>query len=200
MTFDALAAAGQVLAEHISALLDPLAEGDREALRFLLNARDTMEHQGTADRLILSALLRTMELGVDARKALAVEQIPEVSRFRTHRSDVLQTRVGRAEAKRLATTINQFQLERDKEQVEEIVSFMAAGFMVLPGLGPVTSAQVLVSYSHHGRVRSEGAFAGLAGVNPIPASSGNKTRHRLNRHGDRQLNRVLHSCPVTNDG
>ncbi|MFF2489010.1 transposase [Microbacterium sp. NPDC058062] len=31
------------------------------------------------------------------------------------------------------------------------------------------------------RVTSEAAFAALAGVNPIPASSGNTTRHRLNR-------------------
>ncbi|MDJ0315363.1 transposase [Arthrobacter sp. H35-D1] len=30
-------------------------------------------------------------------------------------------------------------------------------------------------------------------MNPIPASSGNKTRHRLNLHGDRQLNRALHT-------
>ena len=56
---------------------------------------------------------------------------------------------------------------------------------------------MLVSYSHHGRVRSEAAFAALAGVNPIPASSGNKTRHRLNRHGDRQLNRALHTIART---
>lgn len=74
---------------------------------------------------------------------------------------------------------------------------MADGLMDLPGLGPVTSAQIIVSYSHHVRVRSEAAFAALAGVNPIPSSSGNKTRHRLNRHGDRQLNRALHTIART---
>jgi hypothetical protein len=42
------------------------------------------------------------------------------------------------------------------------------------------------------RLRSEAAFAALAGANPIPASSGQVTRHRLNRSGDRQLNRALH--------
>jgi hypothetical protein len=36
------------------------------------------------------------------------------------------------------------------------------------------------------------AFASLAGVGPIPASSGNTTRHRLNRGGDRRLNRAPH--------
>jgi Transposase IS116/IS110/IS902 family len=37
------------------------------------------------------------------------------------------------------------------------------------------------------------AFAMLAGVAPIEASSGKVVRHRLNRGGDRQLNRALHT-------
>ncbi len=32
-----------------------------------------------------------------------------------------------------------------------------------PGVGPVVAAQLLVSWSHRGRVRSEAAFAALAG-------------------------------------
>jgi transposase len=55
---------------------------------------------------------------------------------------------------------------------------------------------VLVSWSYAGRLRSEAAFAALAGANPIPASSGQVTRHRLNRGGDRQLNRALHTIVV----
>ena len=42
----------------------------------------------------------------------------------------------------------------------------------------------------------EAAFAVLAGVNPIPASSGQVTRHRLNRSGDRRLNRAPHTSVV----
>ncbi len=51
----------------------------------------------------------------------------------------------------------------------------------------------LVSWSYAGRLRSEAAFAALAGVSPIPASSGQVMRHRLNRSGDRQRNRALHT-------
>lgn len=47
------------------------------------------------------------------------------------------------------------------------------------------------------RVRSEAAFACLAGVKPIPASSGNTVRYRLNRGGDRTLNSALHLVAVT---
>jgi transposase len=54
----------------------------------------------------------------------------------------------------------------------------------------VTAAIIICAYSHHGRIRSEAAFAALGGVAPRPASSGNTTRHRLNRSGERQLNRA----------
>ena len=62
-----------------------------------------------------------------------------------------------------------------------------------PGVGPIVAAQLIVSWSHKGRVRSEAAFARLAGVAPIPASSGQTIRYRLSRGGDRQLNRALHT-------
>jgi transposase len=56
----------------------------------------------------------------------------------------------------------------------------------------MTAAQLLVSWSHKRRCRSEAAFAALDGVGPLEASSGRITRHRLNRFGDRELNRALH--------
>jgi transposase len=62
-----------------------------------------------------------------------------------------------------------------------------------PGVGPIVAAQLIVTWSHRGRVTSEAAFARLAGVAPLPASSGLTTRHRLSRGGDRQLNRALHT-------
>ncbi len=42
-----------------------------------------------------------------------------------------------------------------------------------------------------GRLRSEAAFAHPCGVDPIPASSGKTTRHRLNLGGDRDANTAL---------
>lgn len=66
-----------------------------------------------------------------------------------------------------------------------------------PGVGPVLAAQLLISWSHPGRVRGEAAFAALAGVSPLEASSGQRTHHRLNRGGDRALNRALHTVALT---
>ncbi len=55
------------------------------------------------------------------------------------------------------------------------------------------AAQLIVTWSHPGRLRSEAAFARLAGVAPIPASSGQTIRHRLSRGSHRQLNCALHT-------
>ncbi len=40
-------------------------------------------------------------------------------------------------------------------------------------------------------------FARLAGAAPLPASSGNRIRHRLDRGADRRLNRALHTILLT---
>jgi transposase len=64
------------------------------------------------------------------------------------------------------------------------------------GVGPINAAVVLTAWSHPGRCRDDAAFAMLAGVAPIPASSGKTVRYRLNRFGDRQLNRTLHNITL----
>jgi transposase len=59
-----------------------------------------------------------------------------------------------------------------RAELERLVAAVAPWLLELPGVGPISAAQVLVSWSHAGRLRSEAAFAALAGANPIPASSG----------------------------
>ena len=86
--------------------------------------------------------------------------------------------------------------EELRAELERLVAAVAPWLLELPGVGPISAAQVLVSWSCAGRLRSEAAFAALAGANPIPASAGQVTRHRLNRSGDRQLNRALHTIVV----
>jgi hypothetical protein len=59
------------------------------------------------------------------------------------------------------------------------------------------AANVLCTWSHAGRCPSDAAFAILSGAAPIPASSGQTVRVRLNRSGDRQLNQALHLIVLT---
>jgi transposase len=104
----------------------------------------------------------------------------------------------RATVRALALTAQRALAARaDAKQLEaelgQLVTAMAPVLVTQPGIGPITAAQLLISWSHHGRFRSEAAFAMLAGAAPVQASSGQVVRHRLNRGGDRQLNRALHT-------
>ncbi|RZI92428.1 MAG: IS110 family transposase [Microbacterium sp.] len=85
-------------------------------------------------------------------------------------------------------------LADNKRQLSELVEAFAGGLQNKLGVGPVSGGQLIVSWSHHGRCRHEAAFAAPAGVSPAPAGSG---RTRLNRGGDRQLNRALHDIVLT---
>jgi transposase len=173
--------------------------GERAALQVLLAARDHMTGERTSCVNALTALLRILDLGIDARRPLAASQITEVSHWR-NRLENLAAATARAEATRLARRIVALdeELAANHRRMQDLVrATPAAGLLDKAGIGPVTAAVAITAWSHAGRVRSEAAFASLAGVNPIPASSGNTTRHRLNRGGDRRLNRALHMVAVT---
>ncbi|KQR52831.1 transposase [Leifsonia sp. Leaf336] len=190
---DAIAAARTALASDLERLTTPRSDGLRSALRVLLVARQAMDSRRTAERNALTALLRSFDLGLDVRKPLTDTQVKEVAGWRQRTTDDAATSTIRQEARRLAVSVQALtaQLAENQTALAGHVQELAPGLQQLLGVGAVTGAILVTAYSHQGRVRSEAAFAALAGASPLEASSGNTTRHRLNRHGDRQLNRAL---------
>ena len=85
-------------------------------------------------------------------------------------------------------------LEREIEVLKRRLGARVAGhpLLGLPGAGPITVARLIAEVGDIRRFRSADALAALAGVAPIPASSGQVQRMRLNRGGNRQLNRALY--------
>jgi transposase len=153
----------------------------------------------TATINALTALLRVSDLGIDARRPLTATQIATIAAWRARDED-LATATARGEATRLAKRVAALddELKDITKRITDLVRQSPASVLLdQPGIGPVTAAVALTAWSHLGRIRSEAAFASLAGVNPIPASSGNTIRHRINRGGDRRLNRALHMAVVT---
>jgi hypothetical protein len=71
------------------------------------------------------------------------------------------------------------------------------GLTELYGIGAVSAATILGEVADIRRYRSRHAFAAANGTAPIPASSGRTSRHRLNRSGNRTLNRVLYTMAIT---
>jgi transposase len=82
-------------------------------------------------------------------------------------------------------------------EIGPLVAQAAPALLELFGVGQETAGQLLASAGDNPeRMRSEAAFAHLAGVAPIPASSGRVHRHRLNRGGDRAANNALHTVAL----
>lgn len=193
---DAHLAALSVLRMSTARLPQPRADGEREALRILLTARRAITTTRTADINQLRALLLAGN-EVDrslARGRLSDAALTNIARRRGTNGDTLEQAVRRGEARRLALAIRAANtaLDDNRIQLNEIVDHLAPGLTRRVGIGPVSAAQAIVSWSHRGRCRNDSAYAALAGVNPIPASSGRTVRHRLNRGGDRRLNQAVH--------
>lgn len=173
--------------------MEPRAAGTRAAIRILLASRHLLDHQRTANRNALTALLRGTDLGLDARASLLDAQITAIAAWRTSNSTDPVIQIAHAEAKRLALAVKHLtsRLAENHKALAQFTEELDPGLQSISGVGPVIAAIITSAYSHHERIRSEAAFAALGGVTPRPASSGNTTRHRLNRSGDRQLNRAF---------
>lgn len=187
---DAIAATMGILSQDVDRLLQLRGKGVRSALNVLVASRHRMESQRTANRNALNTLVRELDLGIDPRTALNDQQVRQISSWREHRSDTVEQRYARAEAIRLAVSILDAdkQLKANRPSMSELDEQLAPNLQSQFGFGAVAVAWILVAYSHTGRIRSEAAFSNMAGVAPLQASSGNTTRNRLNRQGDRLLN------------
>ena len=84
------------------------------------------------------------------------------------------------------------QIEELDELLDQLVAETAPNLVAVYGVGTDTAAALLIAAGDNpDRLSSEAAFAALCGVNPLPASSGRTTRHRLNRAGNRDANHAL---------
>jgi transposase len=65
------------------------------------------------------------------------------------------------------------------------------------GMGVVTAAGLLAELAGTDRFATDAKMAAWAGISPLDASSGRQHRHRLNRGGNRQANRAVHTIALT---
>ena len=164
----------------------PRSGREREHLRLLLLERRSARHARQQALNQLKAALVTLDPTL--RERLEASRPGALAR-----SELLE-RQELAPLRRLANRI--VLLERELAEIDRELrtrtSALAPRLLREPGIGPLCAAQLLVSTADPHRIRKESAFAALAGVSPIEASSGRIRRHRLNRSGDRQLNWALH--------
>jgi transposase len=194
---DALAVARVAVREGVDTL--PVAFLDPEALeiRRLGDHRERLVGQRTALMNDLRWQLHDLDPGFEVplrRLTLASWQ----QRTETHLAAMpasVQVRIARDELDRiraLTDAINALQTE-----ISERVASYRPALLSMPGCGPLTAAKVIGETAGAQRFATAAKFARITGTAPIPASSGSRTRHRLNRGGNRQLNAALHRIAVT---
>ncbi|WP_405970473.1 transposase [Streptomyces sp. NBC_00988] len=191
---DAVRAAREALATEY--VIHPRMRGEREAMRVLLATWLGAAHASTAVINQLKALIISTPDGLrtEMRRLSRSQQVTYCAGLRDRPSLSTEHRMTIRAMRSTAHCVRHLQAEARELESEllQLVRQQASELMELLGVGPITAAQILISWSHPGRFRSEAAFASFVGVAPTPASSGLTNKHRLNRGRERQVNRAMH--------
>ena len=194
---DALAVARAALEEGVDTL--PLArlEGPARDVKLLLDHREDLVNEGTRIQNRLRWLLhdRWPELELPSGCLDRIVWLERLSGRLSRCAQDADVRVMRHQIRRLR------ELVREAKTLERELLLLARGLqprlLALPGVGALTAAKLIAEIADIERFRSEAKLARLAGIAPIPASSGARHRMRLHRGGNRQLNAAFHRIVVT---
>jgi transposase len=194
---DALAVARAALREGPETL--PAAHLDEAALelKLLLDHREDLVRARSEDQQRLRWHLHDLwpDFELPAGCLDRIVWLDRVARKLSRAEQSARVRVSRELVRAIRDRTRRAQeLERE---IGAMVREQAPQLLELPGCGTLTAAKLLAETAGAARFASDAKLARLAGVAPIPASSGNRTRLRLDRGGNRQLNCALHRIAVT---
>jgi transposase len=196
---DAQAVARAVVKDGVDAF--PAAHLDEDAMqiRLLSDHRSDLVAERTRMqnrlRWHLVALAPELEASVKLRaldQLVVLDRIDRRLRAMTPSARVRVARDELAHIRRLTRQITT--LERE---LRDLVKAHRPVLLAEIGCGPMTAAILIGRTAGAQRFKTDASFARQAGVAPIPCSSGQSDRYRLNRGGDRQLNRALHTIAIT---
>jgi transposase len=180
------------------------ADGHAEAIRLFKIAKDSANKARTQAINQLRAVL----VRADPRLRESLAGLGPITLFRTCAAlpDTATDTTGTATivvlqglARRILTLTDE--VKELNKQLTTALKASAPTLLERHGVGPDTAAALLITAGDNPqRLTSAAAFAALCGVNPIEASSGKTTRHRLNRGGDRRANSALYTIVLTRLG
>ena len=107
----------------------------------------------------------------------------------------VRVRIARDELQRIRELT--IAIQKLYRELAVLVTAYRPALLWLPGCGVLCAAKAIGETGGAQRFRTASKYARITGSAPVPASSGQHIRYRLDRGGNRQLNRVLHTIAIT---
>jgi transposase len=185
------------LAAGIETLPTAALAGPELDIRLLVDHRERLVRTRVALNRTLQWNLHDLwpELTLPGGALFSKKWTTKIARRLARAEQTMRVRIARDELRRireLSQTIKALEAE-----IAQLVTPIAPQLLTEPGFGPLTAAKLVGEIAGASRFSSDAKLARAAGVAPIPVSSGNTNRHRLDRGGNRQINATIHRIAVT---
>jgi transposase len=194
---DALNVARAALQEGLGAFPAAHLDGPELGLRLLVDHRERLvRHRVELNSTLLWHLHDLWpELRLPGGALFSKKWTTRISRRLVRAEQTMRVRIARDELRRLRELT--LAINRLEREITELVEQIAPQLLTEPGFGPLIAAKLVGEIAGAQRFATQAKLARAAGVAPIPASSGNTQRHRLDQGGNRQINAALHRVIVT---
>ena len=172
------------------------AEGLADALAVLDERRVNLSQSRVRAVNQLHALLRALIAGGAPRDLSATAA---TALLRTIRPSGPVEQARKSVAKDLVAEIRSLddKLKTNVRTIAELVDAAGSTLTQTVGVGPIMAGRLISRTGRASRFPTSAAFANYAGAAPVEIASADKSRHRLSRSGDRQLNSALHTIAIT---
>ena len=194
---DALNVARAALQEGLEAFPAAHLDGPELDLRLLVDHRERLvRHRVELNSTLLWHLHDLWpELRLPGGALFSKKWSTRIGRRLARAEQTMRVRIARDELRRLRELT--LAINRLEREITELVEQIAPQLLSEPGFGPLIAAKLVGEIAGAQRFATAAKLARAAGVAPIPASSGNTQRHRLDQGGNRQINAALHRVIVT---
>jgi transposase len=172
-------------------------DGPEREIAILVEHRDQLVGDHTRMMRRLRWLLHDLDPALEppSRALSQVVTIDRLSRRLAKLPQSAQVRVCRDLLRLMRDVVKR--CEQLKAELAVLVARHGKPLLEICGCGVLTAARILGDVGDVRRFKSDAQLASYAGVSPLDASSGQQQRHRLNRRGNRKLNRSMHFIVVT---
>ena len=190
---DAIGVARAALREGLDTFPAAHLDGPELDLRLLVDHRERLvRHRVELNSTLLWHLHDLWpELRLPGGALFSKKWSTRIGRRLARAEQTMRVRIARDELRRLR------ELTLAINVLEREITELAPQLLVEPGFGPLIAAKLVGEIAGAQRFATAAKLARAAGVAPIPASSGNTQRQRLDRGGNRQINAALHRVIVT---